>query len=161
MNEWMNIEAQFKYGGKIQKTLLHAFVCFLRVSVKFLNFVQSWRLLSMLAFVPYPDLTGRYGSSYGPNTGRNIPRSFPFHFSKSITKLKAGIQSFWLWIIIFSMVLTELKQGIVTLKEASDPVESTVLPPEAVRPSGEHQPRKRQLYWSHGASTGSSLTIQK
>ena len=128
---------------------------------------NSWTLYNPGAYCqcwlssPYPDLTGRYGRSYGPNTGRDIPRSFPFHFSKSITKLKAGIQSFWLWIIIFSTVLTELKRGIVTLKEASDPVESTVLPLEAVRPSGEHQPRKRQLYWFHCASTGSSPTIQK
>ena len=81
----MNIEAQFKYGGKIQETLLHALVCFLHVSVKFLNFVQSWRLLSMLAFVSIPRFNWKIWTLLRPNTGRDFPGSkLLLHFFREL-----------------------------------------------------------------------------
>ena len=82
MNDWSTIK---NMEDEIRETLLHVLACFSAVQ-KILDFgsepgayCQCW--LSS----PYPDLTGRYGRTYGPNTGRDFPGSkLLLHFFREL-----------------------------------------------------------------------------
>ena len=76
MNEWMNewmIEAKLKIWLplKIFASRIAAEPAFV-INVFPPSSCGSSIPESMLAFVPFPDLNGRYGRSYGPNTVRKM-----------------------------------------------------------------------------------------